>query len=483
MTDPLRDSLTRCDSSQYSNLYEIRSHKDLKQIRSSVGSTQKDSLEVYKEQLQKEALGRLRNTTKYLIVQNGFMRIGKYVFMGVVFPPYLLLYGVPKWVFMTALPSLISTTTQFIKKMSQVFKKRFEAVVNRINLAIEKTRRNLNVLIQPILRMALEIKNAIQRIRENISKLFTKALASFSKFKFKRKESTSNAQFFEAAKDKLVKIRQSIIQPFLAFSEISKKGLKWLKTQSSENVKLFSTAILNKYGNFKMNFASGLQSSRLSARVVTQKLKEAFASSIIHLKSRFNQLTHLNAKILKPIFNFVLKRFKKRAKQALDFFNKHNQKFKRAIETALSRLKAISNQTYFKFSLDWLPKSLREKLLNFLHHQTIQKILRFILRCLYLFSSILFKGVSCLFKALNICFNAISNLWSKAAKNSKNFYQLFSSYSLKTLKMTGKWNGAAIYHLLVVLIMTGILLKWGFQMAGEKTTRILLKRKKTFKIN
>src|ERR1051325_11606615 len=96
------DSLSRCDPNLYSNIYDIRKHPDVKPSVSAV-TAPKDTIEISREKLKTEALSHLRQPGKYLIAFNSFMRVGKYLFLAIAFPPYLMLYGLPKWIIIEGL--------------------------------------------------------------------------------------------------------------------------------------------------------------------------------------------------------------------------------------------------------------------------------------------------------------------------------------------------------------------------------------------
>lgn len=70
------------------SLYHIgnpSSIKTEKMLRPDSGS--RDTIEITREKLKEEALHRLRYPSEYLIDHPGFVRIGKYLFTAIVFPP------------------------------------------------------------------------------------------------------------------------------------------------------------------------------------------------------------------------------------------------------------------------------------------------------------------------------------------------------------------------------------------------------------
>ena len=83
------DSLSRCDPSLYSNIYDVRKHPDVKHTVKATATqpTHRDTIEISRDKLKEEALNRVRHTSRFVIAQHGFMRVGRYLFLAVAFPP------------------------------------------------------------------------------------------------------------------------------------------------------------------------------------------------------------------------------------------------------------------------------------------------------------------------------------------------------------------------------------------------------------
>ena len=83
------DSLSRC-TDQYDSMFKINNHPGVKP------GAVKDTMAPSKtEELKKEAFERL-TSSKYLLLQQGFMKVGKFLFLSIALPPYLLLWGLSK---------------------------------------------------------------------------------------------------------------------------------------------------------------------------------------------------------------------------------------------------------------------------------------------------------------------------------------------------------------------------------------------------
>jgi hypothetical protein len=116
-----KDSLQTFD---YSNdLYTIRNpNSPLSSRPMPLGMDSKDVLVNMQEQLERQAeeqflRGNFRFATDKLFIIG---RIGKYIFLAVMLPPYILLYGIPKWLIVDALPLGASLFSQAFKQISQI---------------------------------------------------------------------------------------------------------------------------------------------------------------------------------------------------------------------------------------------------------------------------------------------------------------------------------------------------------------------------
>ncbi len=170
------DSLTRCDPNRYDHLFEVNSRPKIKSESSSAPPIHKDTLEISKDKLKKEALERLRHTSKIMVAYDGFMRIGKTLFLAIGLPPYLLVFGLPKWMLTAGIPAMISYTLMIWKHFQSKLKQQIEAGSKKWvqsihffkSIAIELT----SQLMRPFVHFAWKINQKLNRYREKMSLLF-----------------------------------------------------------------------------------------------------------------------------------------------------------------------------------------------------------------------------------------------------------------------------------------------------------------------
>lgn len=223
------DSMSRCDPSLYSNIYDVRKRSDIKhEPIYATQPTHKDTIEISRDKLKEEALSRLRHTSKYVIIQNSFARIGKYLFIAIAFPPYFILYGLPKWIIVEGLPAILSMYMWVWKKVQQKTKNRFDAGIHKVvQLTQFMQKMAQHVLIQPIIRVILEFRQRILRMRENIHQTF-KQIYEKSK-KIFNLPGVKVSEGLKRLQIKLAQVRKSLQQQVETVATRVQESFQWIK--------------------------------------------------------------------------------------------------------------------------------------------------------------------------------------------------------------------------------------------------------------
>ncbi|MBN9378113.1 MAG: hypothetical protein BGO14_05585 [Chlamydiales bacterium 38-26] len=78
-----------------------------------------DTIDPYRQRLEREATAKIGLFTKNFYV---IARAGKFVFLALAIPPYILLFGMPKWVLAEMLPFLIKFTFKIPVAFTKLFK-------------------------------------------------------------------------------------------------------------------------------------------------------------------------------------------------------------------------------------------------------------------------------------------------------------------------------------------------------------------------
>ena len=93
------------------------------------------------------------------------MRIGKYLFLAVAFPPYFVVYGLPKWILVEGIPSIVSMFVWMWKKVQNPVQKQLESRSQKIGEIVGFIQKLGQLLIQPLVHVAVEIREHTQNAR------------------------------------------------------------------------------------------------------------------------------------------------------------------------------------------------------------------------------------------------------------------------------------------------------------------------------
>lgn len=114
-----QDSMSKCNVDHYSHFYDLHKPAQKKEQATLLRAPSRDVLEISRAKLEQEALNSLRHTSKVTIAQHSFMRVGKYLFLAVALPPIFIIYKIPKWVIVEALPYLLSPVLLMWQKIKE----------------------------------------------------------------------------------------------------------------------------------------------------------------------------------------------------------------------------------------------------------------------------------------------------------------------------------------------------------------------------
>ena len=483
---PLQDNISRCTEETYSNIYQVNDHWDVKKV-SRPSFVCKDTLELAQEQIKKEALESLRQTKKYLIVQNGFMRIGKYVFMGVVFPPYFIVYAIPKWIFMVAMPSLISVIAPIYDAYANRLKNGAKIIVNGMTLVEQSIRNCLNILISPIMRLGLDIKNAMKRFSDRVDIFLNRIInraKNFSLHRFRFKSSLKEkylqfprlrqiADFMQ--KGMLATAQKMIIHPFHISIEAMKNGVEWFRVRPKQvAVDLFHFT-LGRAFLFKSELNSRFQMSRKHASDIINLLEFYLKPYASDVKYVLNRVHFVYSKYIYPILAYLQQGLKSRLRKIGSFLDKKGDLFEQRIEAFLRILKDASNKKRFHFSFNWLPARFRNRALSFFSHPLNQRLIQVTLKSLHGFLNFLWTIILKTFKAMVRGMTVIMQVIARGI----GFFKKSLGWGLNHLHRFGlsiiRRSGSGLRKTLVFILVLIYLTIWGFHVINRITNKLFPK--------
>lgn len=492
MTDPTRDSLSRCETNSYSTLYDVRSRPPPKEKKvAGTDPIHKDTLEISKDKLEKEALSRLRHFSKYSIsLPGGFVRVGKYLFVGIALPPYLLLYAIPKWVALVALPTLLSFWMRVGKGGTKQVKKLHQRIIERIQIAAMWIRKQWGVCSQPIVKIFMELGHLLQHLKQMLVPLTLRMRNGMGLVRLVKKAKAQLVSLTSLPQKAFISIKNWCAESFHAivgFPMTLVDSFKKRVNDFSNQVKTFFRGLKEAVQNAPKEVWVSFVKTRQTAKKVVDGLYNSFKWTN-PLKMAIKQQLQRRSEEIKGILNKVFVACRPKLISFRQHCKEGSEKFSNWIEQKLMRLKELSNKRFFAFA-DLATKKAPNYFMKcfywFLRLPLVQRVLN---------SDFVQIGLRGLFKAIYI---AAFSLWkflkwttktsrtliAFATEKTAKFYHKsrailsqtvhsFITYSALFLSYIGKCFRLFIYHTLIFMIMLLIMATWGIKLLGQISTKI-----------
>lgn len=492
--DRSSDSLSRWDPSSSSSLYDVRKQPAIQQTAESdkkiegiTGS--KDTIEVSlsKEHLKQEAINRLRRPAKFMIAQQGFMRIGKYLFLSLTLPPYLLLYGLPKWVVVEALPALFSPLIRVAKALGAKIKKPVQVVQKRWVQFVQAIQQVGMGLIQPVIRLMSDMRQGIRRFQERVNGYFKgfrkKAHVALLLPGVKIKEAMKYLQ--KRATEWTEKIGRSA----RALAENIQGGLQTLKEVPVQFLGWGQAQFqrLNEYTvSWKKSWGQRLhRSQRLTERAMGWMAKQS------------HQIIKKITVPIQPFITFYRQKWKPRWQQFKQMCGRKwkegnhafHQKHQKMLQRLQKRQEQLKNLSYMQamehlFSGGWftrLPRLLQEILKKLFFHSFMRGIGS---RLIHFYSWMVGHFFALPSRCISVVLRSMQAL-SKSLQSVKKFLksggQTGGRFFMAGQQKGGRWIWFSAYYVLLSFTMGGILFAWGMESA--KTITLSLMARISFKSN
>ncbi len=474
------DSLTRCDPNNYSNFYDAGKRVNVRQ--EPVTATQpinKDTLEISRDQLKKEALNRLRHTSKYMIFQTGFMRVGKYLFLAVAFPPYFVIYGMPKWILVRGLPAIMTICTTVAEKVKQKVKKRIEVVQQKVRQAVLSMQQLVQRLIRPIVRLALDIGQAFHRMRQT-AHVFVKQV--LMQIKSRLNKINQAMQLFKRTSERVGRLGKRLQERVQNGKRVVQE---WATTRLNHVKASFNwIAQIPQWGEVQLQRLSGrfesvgqkwkekLEVSSTAARKGTEWLAKQAERGKQGIAKLLNPLSRIYQQALQPTWRHAFSFLRGQRLRFKGFCGQKKQRALQFLQQGQEKLKQVSYQQ----TLDWLCSISRFASWPAFLQLIIQKVMGNSLFQL-IFKGSFKAGASCLvvfLKGFGFLINNVSQVFQFFRNGLKTlFHSIQSAISLGTrfvARGIGIGNSGikkGVYGSLLFMIMLSIICAWGFQLLGD----------------
>jgi hypothetical protein len=463
------DSMSRCDPNLYSNIYHVRKNPDIKpQPIHATQSAKTDTIEISRDKLKEEALSRLRHTTKYVIAQSSFMRIGKYLFLAIAFPPYLIFYGLPKWVIIQAIPAIFSLPVLMWKKVRDKTQKQIENVKSKIVHSLQYIRHIAQVFVRPVVRLSLEISRQIHRMREQALLFFKRAKEAINSPHLKAKEG------FKRLQQRLSQFRENIANRTESMAVRLQESIQWI--QNSPQV--FLGWWLNQFQRMraltvssKPSWNKKFQASHHLARETIDRISNQMKKGLQSVKRHFAPFIAFSQQRLKQLQK-LKGACKTRWRLIRDFFQKNHQKALVFLQKKQKKLKQLTFEHFARRLLShvWikkLPLHLQKLVKKLLSHPFIRliceggiKVYSFLGRSLLWSLSqplkVLSFGMRIISKTGEFFRNYMTMGWQKILHVLSICYKTCRKYALYTL-----------YYFLLSTMIASILCVWGIRYLAD----------------
>lgn len=473
------DSWSRCDPNQYSHLYDVRKRTDIKQ--EPIAATRpihKDTIEISHDKLKEEALNRLRHTSKYVIAQNSFMRIGKYLFLAAALPPFFLFYGLPRWTIVEGMPALLAFSLWMWKKIQGQAEKQIQAGNRKVAQLMQFVQRVAQVMLQPLVHLALQIRQSIRRFRDRSLHLINKMNAKVKQsFHFPRLNIIFNQRmndvrhFFFKIQDKCFKKKEEV-------SLRLHQGIRWVKN---------CPQLILEWGQFQfqrlntkmLSLIDPLRNRFETSQKWAQKGTDWISNRIANCFKMFTKPFVLMHRLYKAYIQFHLKKLKETCNQKWEkvenFLQRRHHRAFAFLQAQQDLLKRLSSDRFLLFIAfhPWMKKQhshLQNLLKKCLFHPATRKMCDGVLRGYSLSINFLLQlgkiGLHALSYAKSFFKRCFSGLRGIARSMSTPIYS-FMEVALRLLLRGGVY---ILYYSLLFLTICFILLMWAFHSLREYTS-------------
>jgi hypothetical protein len=292
------DHLSRCDQNLYSDLYHVGNRRKPSKVEAV--HFPKDSIEISHEKLKADALNRLRHSTDSVIAQNSFMRIGKYLFLAIAFPPYIIIYGLPKWIVVEAIPAIFLMMTIGFNKTKRAVKKPADFLFQKALEVAQFMKEITQRLISPFIHMANGIRNSFRKMHQSVSffmqKILKRTKDNLDSYKTKLKGGRVNLR------SRLAQILKKTSHASQKFRKALLESSQWL--QQSLSLINLGKGVIQKFNRQKSSwvlaYKNKSQLSQERAKRATLWLNEQLKVGGDKLLQFFKPLTSFYQKQLLP---------------------------------------------------------------------------------------------------------------------------------------------------------------------------------------
>lgn len=326
-----KDSLSRCENP--SMLYDaVRNPATVYKAPVQAVRLSKDVLETKQQRLNREMMEKLQSNSFRLPHQTYVVvaQVGKYVFMAIMLPPYLLLYGIPKWLLQGIFPQLFEIAKGEYYRVGRFLTKCSKRVTDLMKGVMAQ-------MIGDSLKSARDKAKHVLRIVMDRTKEMIKSIKNFSD-KFYFKVSFNRRPFknhFDIANQRLEKFLAPV-----------KKGMKATHAAVKKKIKAWSTSLASQFSKkiaapIKSWIAPKLDSGVKSMRARSQKVLKILESTIQKAKKSIATPFEKSREAAKAVAAFIVPLVTQTAQPVINLLAAGWENFNQVVKRAKSRVAKI----------------------------------------------------------------------------------------------------------------------------------------------
>lgn len=458
--DKVSDNLSSYYSSQINNdLYNVHAKPNVNKTSST--DLPKDSLESAK--IKKEALERLTSSFMSDKTHAVLMRMAKYMFIAVAWPPYALLFELPKWVFLQIAPLL----KQFSSSVANQIKKQFESLSSVFLPLLSFLQKTALQLAMPVIRLTTTVKELFKKVGLKTRSAFENTVAGLKKIVSLKTYTQALSNLADSVREKARALGRGLREPF---EKLAKLDFKHLISQ------IMPTEMMQKIPQLPALFLGWAAQLALVQQSIfkfaqAQNLAEQGTNKFINI---------LSSTIVAPLAFLVrsLQIAMKRVNSMLKSYLRKGYDFlggkaKDMGEWIASKTKVLFQAETWKklfppFLFSWIPRFIREAFLRFFR---------------WLFALPLTQSIV----------GGISNGWqevialpgkikhgivekvSEAVGHARSAKESVKEKLASGARKFGWFCNRLVYWTLTGVIMTGIIADWGVQLLGRISSKVFRK--------
>lgn len=323
-----RDSMSRCE--EPSMLYDTVRNPNSRPIPKKIdlGEISKDTIQSTQHRLNRQMLEKLESMG-FKLPHDSFVavvQVGKYLFLAVMLPPYLALYGIPKWLLLIALPNLFNFAKEGAWRFGQYVQTLSTHLVDLMKGILDQTLGHAMRMSKQFLKKRYDAfqkfnHKIIHRVQNELARLTTKM------------EEVQNAvkkrisHILEAVKEMVNKAREEVKQKALRpLQEVIGRGSELISQLSN----LFAVNRFTQALQFFQNQTHQIRTKREEwGKIISEKFDK--------MKANVKNMLSMPSDFVKSTYSLLLSPFDK-AREKLSILNEKVKEVSKATKEKIKKI-------------------------------------------------------------------------------------------------------------------------------------------------